>query len=114
MGSNLVAVTCKQYFKTRTPESLKKYRKQKLYIKKTQNILQQSKRVKYYLQHKTFWKNIQPIFSQNHKVTNKITLVGDNENIISDGTLVSEELFFFLKCHQSPQLKCIATAQMKD
>ena len=42
-------------------------------------------------------KNIQPIFSENRKVANKITFVGDNENIISDDKLVSEELNNFFQ-----------------
>ena len=46
---------------------------------------------------KTFSKNIQPIFSENCKVANKIALVGDNENIISDDKLVSEELNNFFQ-----------------
>ena len=68
-----------KYFETRTPESLKKYKKQKnycsrLYKKRTQNILQQPKSQA--LLTKNFWKNIQPIFTKNRKITNKITLVG--------------------------------------
>ena len=41
--------------------------------------------------------NIQLIFSENRKVANKITLLGDNENIISDDKLVSEELNNFFQ-----------------
>ena len=37
---------------------------------------------------KPFWKNIQPLFYKKRKFTNKITLEGDEENIISHDTLV--------------------------
>ena len=40
---------------------------------------------------------IQPIFSENRKIANKITLVGDNKNIISDDKFVSEELSIFFQ-----------------
>lgn len=36
-------------------------------------------------------------FSKNRKIANKITLVGDNINIISDDKLVSEELINFFQ-----------------
>ena len=91
----------KKYFKTRTPESLKKYRKQKnncscLY-KKERKIFFNNLKVSNITDNKTFWKNIQAIFSENRNVANKITLVGDNENIISDDKLVSEELNNFFQ-----------------
>ena len=41
---------------------------------------------------KSFWKNIQPLFSENRKIRNKIALADENENIISEEHLVSEEL----------------------
>ena len=85
-----------KYFKTRTPESLKKYRKQKNYCrrlyKKEHKTFFSNLKVSNITDNKTFWKNIQPIFSENRQVANKITLVGDNENIIFDDKLVSEEL----------------------
>ena len=90
-----------KYFKTRSPESLEKYRKQKnsysrLYKKERKTFFNNLK-VSNITDNKTFWKNSQPIFSENRKITNKIALVGDNENIISDDEFVSEELnhFFF-------------------
>ena len=47
---------------------------------------------------KTFWKYIQPFFfSEKRKISNKITLVDDNETIVSDDQLVSEELNSFFK-----------------
>ena len=46
---------------------------------------------------KSFWKNIQPLFSENRKIRNKLALVDENENIISEEHLVSEELNNFFK-----------------
>ena len=80
---------------------MKKYRKQKnycsrLYKKERKRFLNNLK-VSNITDNKTFCKNIQPIFSENHKVANKITLVENNENIISDDKLVSEELNNFFQ-----------------
>ena len=90
-----------KYFKTRTPESLKKYRKQKNYCsrlhKKECKTFFNNLKVSNITDNKTFWKNIQPISSENRKVANKITLVGNNENMISDDKLVSEELNNFFE-----------------
>ena len=67
-----------EYFKTRTPKSLKKYRKQKNYCsrlyKKERKTFFNNLKVSNITDNKTFWKNIQPIFSENRKVANKITL----------------------------------------
>ena len=41
---------------------------------------------------KSFWKNIQTLFSENRKTRNKLALVDENENIVSEEHLVSEEL----------------------
>ena len=46
---------------------------------------------------KTFWKTIQPFFSEKRKITNKITLVDEDETVISDDQLISEELNQFFK-----------------
>ena len=46
---------------------------------------------------KAFWKNIQTLFSENRKFANKITLEDSEENILSDDTLVSEELTIFFQ-----------------
>ena len=46
---------------------------------------------------KAFWKNIQPLFSEKRKFTNKITLEDSEENILSDDTLVSEKLNNFFQ-----------------
>ena len=40
---------------------------------------------------------IQPLFSENRKIRNKIALVDENENIISEEHLASEELKNFFK-----------------
>ena len=46
---------------------------------------------------------MQPLFPENRKFANKITLEESEENIISDDTLVSEELnnLFFQKCNKN-------------
>ena len=49
---------------------------------------------------KAFWKNIQPLFSEKRKLANKITLEDNEENILTDDTLVSEELKIFFKMQQ--------------
>ena len=46
---------------------------------------------------KTFWKYIQPFFSEKRKISNKITLVDDNDTIVSNDQSISEELNTFLK-----------------
>ena len=75
---------------------MKKYRKRKNYCsllyKKERKTFFNNLKVSNITNNKAFWKNIQPIFSENRKVANKITLVGDNENIKSDDKLVSGEL----------------------
>ena len=45
---------------------------------------------------------MQSLFPRNRKLANQITLEDSEENIISDDTLVSEQLnnFFFQKCHK--------------
>ena len=39
----------------------------------------------------SFWKTIQHFFSEKPKTTNKITLVDEDETVISDDQLMSEE-----------------------
>ena len=46
---------------------------------------------------KAFWKNIQPLFSEKRKFTNKIILEDSVENILSDDTLVPEKLNNFFQ-----------------
>ena len=106
-----------KYFKTRTPESLKKYRKQKNYCsrlyKKERKAFFSNLKVSNITDNKTSWKNIRPIFSENRKVANKITLVGDNENIISDDKLVSEELNNFFQ-NATKTLKIIENSYLTN
>ena len=45
----------------------------------------------------SFWKNKQPLFSENRKIRDKIALVDENENIISEEHIVSEELNNFFQ-----------------
>ena len=73
------------YFKT--PESMEKYKKQKSFCSK----LYKKERRKYFesldpskiVDNKTFWKNIQPLFSEKRKIANKVTLVDKEDKIIS-------------------------------
>ena len=46
---------------------------------------------------KTFWKNTHPLFSEKRKIANKVTLVRKESKIISEDSLVSEEIIFFPK-----------------
>ena len=52
---------------------------------------------------KTFWENMQPLFPEKRKFSNRIILEDSEENIISDNTSVSEELnnFCFQKCNKN-------------
>ena len=45
----------------------------------------------------SFWENKQPLFSENRKIRDKIALVDENENIISEEHIVSEELNNFFQ-----------------
>ena len=46
---------------------------------------------------KTFWKTFQPFFSEKRKITKTITLVDEDEVVISDDQLISEELNQYFK-----------------
>lgn len=80
-------------FKTRTSELLKKYRKKKNYCSILYN--KGLKTLFNSLKYQTFHGKIFNAFFL--KTVTLLTLVGDNENIISDDKLVSEELNIFLK-----------------
>ena len=91
----------KVYFKKKTPDSLTKFKKQKNYCSR----LYKKERKKYFeslnprriSDNKSFWKNIQPFFSEKRKISNKITLVENKENAVFDDHLVSEELNKFFE-----------------
>ena len=68
----------------------------KLYKKKRKAYFDKINQIKV-SDNKRFWKNAQPLFSENRKIKNKITLVDENENTISEEHLVSEELNKFFK-----------------
>ena len=82
----------KLYFKKKTTESLKKYKKHKNFCSR----LYKKERKKYFdtldvnkiTDNKAFWKNIQPLFSEKRKLKNKKTLEDSEKNILSDDTLV--------------------------
>ena len=46
---------------------------------------------------KTFWKNIQPLFSEKRKIANKVTLEDKEDKVISEDSLVSKEVIFFFQ-----------------
>ena len=91
----------KIYFKKRTQESFKKHKKQKNYCsrlyKRQRKILFESIGSSKISDNKTFWKNIQPFFSEKRKTVNKITLVNKNEDILSNDKIVADEINSFLK-----------------
>ena len=80
---------------------LKKYNKQKNYCSK----LYKKERKPFFSNlnptnirdNKIFWKYIQLFFSEKRKLSNKITLVDDNDTIVSDDQSISEELNTFFK-----------------
>ena len=84
----------KLYFKKKTTESLKKYKKHKnfcsrLYKKEPKKYFD-TLDVNKITDSKAFWKNIQPLFSEKRKFAKKITLEDREKNILSDDTLASE------------------------
>ena len=91
----------KVYFKKKTPDSLKKIKKQNNYCSR----LYKKERKKYFesldprriSDNKSFWKNIQPFFSEKQKISNKISLVDNKENTIFDDHLFSEEFNKFFE-----------------
>ena len=84
------------YFKKRTPESIKKYKKQKNFCnnfyKKEQRRYFESLDPSRIVDNKTFWKNIQPLFAEKQKIINEVTLADKEDRIISE--------FIFPKYHE--------------
>ena len=89
---------------------MKKHKKQKNFCSK----LYKKERRRYFeildpskiADNKTFWKNIQPLFSEKRKIANKVTLVDKEGKIISEDILVSEEInFFFQNATRSLDIK---------
>ena len=74
------------YFRKETPDSLIKLKKQKNYCsrlyKKERKKYFESLNPKRISDNKSFWKNIQPFFSEKRKISNKITLVDNKENTL--------------------------------
>ena len=91
----------KIYFKKRTQESFKKYRKQKNYCsrlnKRERKSFFESIDSSKITGKKTFWKNNQPFFSEKWKTVNKITLVNENEDVLSNGKVVADEIYSCFK-----------------
>ena len=84
------------YFKKRKPESLRKYQKQKNYCsklyKKERKAFFSNLNPSNICDNKTFWKYVQPFFSEKRKIASKTTLVDDIDTIVSDDQSISEEL----------------------
>ena len=80
---------------------MEKYKKQKNYCsrlyKKEHQTLYGNLKLITVLEIKTFGGNMQPIFSENRNIANKVTLVDDNELITSGDNQVSEELNTFFQ-----------------
>ena len=80
---------------------MKKYQKQKNYCsklyKKERKAFFSNLNSSNICDNKTFCKYIQPFFSEKRKISNKITLVDDNDVIVSDDQSISEKLNTCLK-----------------
>ena len=91
----------KLYFKKKTTESLKKYKKHKNFCsrlyKKERTKYSDTSDVNKITDNKAFWKNIRPLFSEKRRFANKITLEDSEKDISSDDKLVSEELNIFFQ-----------------
>ena len=91
----------KVYFKKKTPDPLIKFKKQKNYwnrpYKKERKKYFESLNPRRINDNESFWKNMQPFFSEKRKISNKITLVNNKENTIFGDHLVSEELNKFFE-----------------
>ena len=96
--SNYEKITFRKtlFFKKKTTESLKKYKKHKnfcsgLYKKERKKYFDKLD-VKKITDNKAYWKSIQTLFSEKKQLANKITLEDSEQNILSDDILVSKEL----------------------
>ena len=69
----------KVYFKKKTTDSLIKFKKQKNYCSRL-----------YKKGRNSFWKNVQPFFTEKRKISSKITLADNKENAIFEDHLVSK------------------------
>ena len=89
-----------KYYKNKNAATLQKYKKHKnycskLYKKERRNFFN-TLSVSSFSDNKTFWKNIQPFFSEKRKGNNKISLV-NKEKVIQEDKLVAEEMNDFFK-----------------
>ena len=78
---------------------MKKYKKQKSFCskKKDQRKYFESIDPSKVVDNKTFWKNIQPLFSEKWKIANKVALIDKEDKFISEDSLVSEKINFFFQ-----------------
>ena len=89
-----------KYYKSKSPDDKKVYKKQKNYVsrlyKKEMKKFYHNLDLKNFLDNKTFWKNIKPLFSDKSPRNQKITLV-NGDKIVSDDGEVSESLNTFFR-----------------
>ena len=89
-----------RFYKSRTLDDSKAFKKQRNYTSRLYKI----QRKKFYnnidlnkfTDNKTFWKNVNPLFSEKNKSQNKITLV-ENDKIITDDTELAQTFNDFFK-----------------
>ena len=94
----------KVLFKKKTPDSLIKFKKQKNYCSR----LYKKERKKYFeslnprriSDNKSFWKNIQPFFSEKRKISNKITLLTIKKTLSLKTIWFQRNLINFSKMQQ--------------
>ena len=97
-----------KYFKSKSVEDLKNFRKQNNYAsrlyKKEKKRFYNSLDNKNLLDNKKFWKYIKPFFSDKVRCGNKITLVDKDEIITADNNLADTFNDFFTKAVQNLNL----------
>ena len=76
------------YFKNKTVENWKKYRKlRNEYVKLTKKVKREyfeNLNIKSVNDNKTFWRTVKPFFSDKNKVNGKKMILVENDEIISD------------------------------
>ena len=88
-----------KFHKSKTMDDLATFRKQRNYVsrlyKKQRKKFYNNLDLKNFMDNKTFWKNVHPLFSEKTKSQNKITLVENNEIITDDKELAQTFNDFF-------------------
>ena len=90
------------------PESLKKYKKQKNVCSRNFFLYQKERKMFFsnlalskIWDNKTFWKTSN-IFREKQQIANKITLIHEDETVISYNQLISKEFNSFIKRYLKP------------